>query len=185
MAKQEKTLAAHAEALKAAEKKAAAQLANLRNSATTAQVGGVLVKALEVALMFDCVGAAVCAQPPLAQRHHSMARQVPYIRQAMILLLTYTSDWCIAAASPCGCARRTHLQVVRKAAWFERFHWFISSENYLVISGRDAQQNELIVKRYFRKGERSAGDTAVCLVVLGGAPQSREGRCKVQPGAAV
>jgi predicted ribosome quality control (RQC) complex YloA/Tae2 family protein len=43
--------------------------------------------------------------------------------------------------------------VVRKAAWFERFHWFISSENYLVISGRDAQQNELIVKRYFRKGE--------------------------------
>jgi hypothetical protein len=47
------------------------------------------------------------------------------------------------------------LQVVRKAAWFERFHWFISSENYLVISGRDAQQNELIVKRYFRKGEHS------------------------------
>jgi hypothetical protein len=46
------------------------------------------------------------------------------------------------------------LQVVRKAAWFERFHWFISSENYLVISGRDAQQNELIVKRYFRKGEQ-------------------------------
>lgn len=46
-------------------------------------------------------------------------------------------------------------QVVRKAAWFERFHWFISSENYLIISGRDAQQNELIVKRYFRKGECS------------------------------
>lgn len=41
-------------------------------------------------------------------------------------------------------------QVVRKAAWYERFNWFISSENYLVISGRDAQQNELIVKRYFR-----------------------------------
>lgn len=41
-------------------------------------------------------------------------------------------------------------QVVRKSAWYERFNWFISSENYLVISGRDAQQNELIVKRYFR-----------------------------------
>jgi hypothetical protein len=45
-------------------------------------------------------------------------------------------------------------QVVRKPAWYERFHWFISSENYLVISGRDAQQNELIVKRYFRCGRR-------------------------------
>ena len=38
LSKQEKTLAAHAEALKAAEKKAEKQLANLRNSATTAQV---------------------------------------------------------------------------------------------------------------------------------------------------
>jgi hypothetical protein len=45
-------------------------------------------------------------------------------------------------------------QVVRKPAWYERFHWFISSENYLVISGRDAQQNELIVKRYFRWGRQ-------------------------------
>jgi predicted ribosome quality control (RQC) complex YloA/Tae2 family protein len=44
-------------------------------------------------------------------------------------------------------------QVLRKPAWYERFHWFISSENYLVISGHDAQQNELIVKRYFRKRE--------------------------------
>lgn len=36
----------------------------------------------------------------------------------------------------------------RKFYWFEKFYWFISSENYLVIGGRDAQQNELIVKRY-------------------------------------
>lgn len=52
------------------------------------------------------------------------------------------------------------LQVVRKPAWFERFHWFISSENYLVISGRDAQQNELIVKKYFRKREHTAATHA-------------------------
>lgn len=35
----------------------------------------------------------------------------------------------------------------RKVLWFEKFFWFISSDNYVVISGRDAQQNELIVKR--------------------------------------
>uniref|UniRef100_A0A0N5AWI4 NFACT-R_1 domain-containing protein n=1 Tax=Syphacia muris TaxID=451379 RepID=A0A0N5AWI4_9BILA len=34
--------------------------------------------------------------------------------------------------------------------WFEKFYWFISSEGYLVIGGRDAQQNELLVKRYLR-----------------------------------
>lgn len=43
--------------------------------------------------------------------------------------------------------------IMRKPYWFERFHWFISSENYLVLSGRDAQQNELLVKRYLKKGD--------------------------------
>ncbi|GMH29151.1 hypothetical protein Nepgr_030994 [Nepenthes gracilis] len=42
---------------------------------------------------------------------------------------------------------------IRKVHWFEKFNWFISSENYLVISGRDAQQNEIIVKRYMSKGD--------------------------------
>ena len=36
----------------------------------------------------------------------------------------------------------------RKTYWFEKFYWFVSTENYLVIAGRDQQQNELIVKRY-------------------------------------
>lgn len=30
---------------------------------------------------------------------------------------------------------------------------FITSENYLVVSGRDMQQNEMLVKRYLRKGD--------------------------------
>lgn len=36
---------------------------------------------------------------------------------------------------------------------FEKFLWFITSENYLVIGGRDQQQNEMIVKRYLRPGQ--------------------------------
>ncbi|KAL3145238.1 hypothetical protein ABBQ32_000984 [Trebouxia sp. C0010 RCD-2024] len=48
---------------------------------------------------------------------------------------------------------KTAIQHVRKPHWFEKFNWFVSSENYLVISGRDAQQNELIVKRYLKKGD--------------------------------
>lgn len=41
----------------------------------------------------------------------------------------------------------TNINKARKVYWFEKFFWFISSENYLVIAGRDQQQNELIVKR--------------------------------------
>ncbi|EZA61993.1 hypothetical protein DMN91_003773 [Ooceraea biroi] len=42
---------------------------------------------------------------------------------------------------------------LRKTYWFEKFYWFITSENYLVIGGRDQQQNELIVKRYLKAGD--------------------------------
>ncbi|GMH40784.1 hypothetical protein BSKO_08688 [Bryopsis sp. KO-2023] len=45
------------------------------------------------------------------------------------------------------------LHQLRKPHWFEKFHWFISSENYIVISGRDAQQNDLVVKRYMEKDD--------------------------------
>jgi predicted ribosome quality control (RQC) complex YloA/Tae2 family protein len=43
------------------------------------------------------------------------------------------------------------VRIARRANWFERFRWFITSEGFLVLSGRDAQQNELIVKRFLRK----------------------------------
>lgn len=42
---------------------------------------------------------------------------------------------------------------MRKEMWFEKFLWFISSEHYIVIAGRDAQQNEMLVKKYLRPGD--------------------------------
>jgi len=42
---------------------------------------------------------------------------------------------------------------MRKIFWFEKFDWFISSENYLIISGKNAQQNEALVKKYMNKGD--------------------------------
>ncbi|XP_034848646.1 nuclear export mediator factor NEMF isoform X1 [Mirounga leonina] len=47
----------------------------------------------------------------------------------------------------------TSIQKARKVYWFEKFLWFISSENYLIIGGRDQQQNEIIVKRYLTTGD--------------------------------
>ncbi|KAJ2548306.1 hypothetical protein EV175_004878 [Coemansia sp. RSA 1933] len=41
----------------------------------------------------------------------------------------------------------------RKAFWFERFAWFMSSDGYLVLAGHDMQQNELLVKRHLRAGD--------------------------------
>lgn len=41
----------------------------------------------------------------------------------------------------------------RKLHWFERYRWFISSEGAIVIAGRDAATNDLIVKRHLREGD--------------------------------
>lgn len=45
------------------------------------------------------------------------------------------------------------LRPVRKHLWFEKFIYFISSDGYLVIGGKDAQQTDLIYKRYLKKGD--------------------------------
>ncbi len=39
-------------------------------------------------------------------------------------------------------------RTVRKIHWFEKFRWFLTSEGVLVIGGRDAATNDLIVRRY-------------------------------------
>lgn len=41
-----------------------------------------------------------------------------------------------------------------KALWVDRFRWFISSEDFLVIGGRDARSNEKIVKKHLEPGDR-------------------------------
>lgn len=51
--------------------------------------------------------------------------------------------------------QKQRVQVIpqRKVYWFEKFAWFITSDNYLVVAGKDAQQNEQLVKRYLRPGD--------------------------------
>jgi len=42
-------------------------------------------------------------------------------------------------------------RVKRELKWFEKLRWFLSSDGLLVIGGRDAGTNELVVKRYLEK----------------------------------
>ena len=38
--------------------------------------------------------------------------------------------------------------------WFDRFRWFHTSDGYLVIGGRNADQNEELVKKYLEPGDK-------------------------------
>jgi predicted ribosome quality control (RQC) complex YloA/Tae2 family protein len=45
------------------------------------------------------------------------------------------------------------LRQVRRQLWFEKFIYFISSDGYLVLAGRDIQQSEILYRRYLKKGD--------------------------------
>src|SRR3989338_1056063 len=36
--------------------------------------------------------------------------------------------------------------VARKKEWYEKFKWFISSDGFLVVGGRDATSNEVVIR---------------------------------------
>lgn len=50
--------------------------------------------------------------------------------------------------------RQERQQPPEKRKWFEKFRWFTGSEGFLIVGGRDATSNEVLVKKH-----TDAGDT--------------------------
>jgi predicted ribosome quality control (RQC) complex YloA/Tae2 family protein len=42
---------------------------------------------------------------------------------------------------------------VERKEWFEKFRWFISSDGFLVVAGKDAVSNEVLVKKHVAKND--------------------------------
>lgn len=43
------------------------------------------------------------------------------------------------------------VRVLREKEWYEKFHWFFTSQKKLVLGGRDAQQNDLLYSKYIEQ----------------------------------
>jgi len=54
----------------------------------------------------------------------------------------------LKSAKKRGEKRRREVRKNRRRFWFEKYRWFLSSENILVIAGRDAKTNEEVVKKH-------------------------------------
>lgn len=42
---------------------------------------------------------------------------------------------------------------IKRKEWFEKFRWFISSEGFLVVAGKDAVSNEVLIKKYVESSD--------------------------------
>ncbi|MFW6434978.1 MAG: ribosome rescue protein RqcH [Halovenus sp.] len=48
---------------------------------------------------------------------------------------------------------RSSIPIRQSEQWYERFRWFHTSDDFLVIGGRNADQNEELVKKYLDRGD--------------------------------
>lgn len=51
-------------------------------------------------------------------------------------------------ASPADMIEELEKRRVRHKKWFEKFRWFVSSDGLLVVAGKDAVTNEVLIKKY-------------------------------------
>lgn len=72
--------------------------------------------------------------------------------------------------------RRVTFKVRRKREWFENYRWFLTSDGFLVIGGRNAEMNEEIVSKYLEPKDlffhtQTPGGPAVILKMGQEAPE--------------
>ena len=50
-------------------------------------------------------------------------------------------------------ARQEVKPLLKKVEWYSSYHWIITSSGFLAIGGKDAQQNEKVVKKYLNEND--------------------------------
>jgi len=51
-------------------------------------------------------------------------------------------------ARPTEALEKLERQKIKRKEWFEKFRWFRSSDGFLVVAGKDAVSNEVLIKKY-------------------------------------
>ncbi len=89
--------------------------------------------------------------PQNAQEYYEKVKKFTKKRDGAIRAIedTKTAMEKKAAAKAAKAGRK--LQASRRKHWFDRFRWFVSSDGFLVVGGRDADTNEEIFKKYMEK----------------------------------
>lgn len=93
-----------------------------------------------------------------AQRYYQQAKKARKKLEGVLVALSETRkaiDELARGQAKTAEGPRTKRTPTKKF-WFERFRWFISSEGALVIGGKDAKSNDMLVKKHLQAGDRYA-----------------------------
>jgi len=90
--------------------------------------------------------------PQIADEYYEKSKKIKSKLEGLIPEIERTKE----AIKNVDTAVKTYsssMRIVRKREWYERFRWFITSEGFLVIGGRNAQMNSEIVSKYLERND--------------------------------
>lgn len=89
--------------------------------------------------------------PQNAQEYYEKVKKFTKKRDGAIRAIEDTKKAMEKKAAAKAAKAGRKLQASRKKHWYDRFRWFVSSDGFLVVGGRDADTNEEIFKKYMEK----------------------------------
>ncbi|BBL65576.1 hypothetical protein MSMAT_1159 [Methanosarcina mazei TMA] len=89
--------------------------------------------------------------PQNAQEYYEKVKKFTKKKDGAIRAIEETKKAMEKKAATKSAKAGRKLQASRKKHWYDRFRWFVSSDGFLVVGGRDADTNEEIFKKYMEK----------------------------------
>ncbi|KKG22551.1 ribosome rescue protein RqcH, partial [Methanosarcina sp. 2.H.T.1A.15] len=89
--------------------------------------------------------------PQNAQEYYEKVKKFTKKREGALKAIEDTRKAMAKKAAAKAAKAGRKLQASRKKHWYDRFRWFVSSDGFLVVGGRDADTNEEVFKKYMEK----------------------------------
>lgn len=114
----------------------------------------VIVKVKDVSVRLDVKGSIESNAQLLYEESKQARKKLEGVLAALVETRKSIEDSSKGEKRSAQPARPKHAGT--KRFWFERFRWFISSEGAVVLGGKDAKSNDMLVKKHLQAGDRYA-----------------------------
>ena len=89
--------------------------------------------------------------PQNAQEYYEKVKKFSKKREGALKAIEDTKKAMVKKAASKAAKAGRKLLASRKKHWYDRFRWFVSSDGFLVVGGRDVDTNEEVFKKYMEK----------------------------------
>lgn len=86
--------------------------------------------------------------PEIAEEYYSRAKKFREKLEGVLKAIEKTKDELKRAEEIEERKMLSSIRVARKREWYERYRWYITSEGFLVIGGRNSEMNEEVVSKH-------------------------------------